>query len=58
MWPKGRIALITEKIKHVLAPLGGTPGAISPVAPHSRFHPSKFGFGEVIMEKPVHDHLK
>jgi len=30
-WPKGRVALITEKKQHVLAPWGGTPGAISPI---------------------------
>jgi len=64
-WPKGRIALITEKTKHVLAPLGGTPGVISPiflvrvptVAPHlySTFHPDKFGFGKLITEKPLRD---
>jgi len=28
-WPKGRVALIT-KTKHILAPWGGTHGAISP----------------------------
>jgi len=30
-WPKSRVALITKKTKHVLAPWGGTPGAISPI---------------------------
>jgi len=29
--PKGRVALITKKIKHVLAPWSGTPGLISPI---------------------------
>ena len=29
-WPKGGVALITKKTKHVLAPFGGTPGAIPP----------------------------
>jgi len=51
--------------KHVLAPWGGTPGAISPVFLvcvrtvarhlHSRFHPHKFQFGVVITGKRIHE---
>ena len=64
-WPKGRVALITEKNKTRFGTLGGTPRAISPiflvwvrtVARHlySRFHPHRFRFGEVITEKPVQE---
>jgi len=39
-WPKVRVVLVT-KTKHVLASLGGTPGAISTIfCVSAQFHPA------------------
>jgi len=67
-WPKSHVRSFRDKkSKHVLAPLGGTHGAISRifcVSAHrdpslmSEFHPNLFRFQGVITEKPIQDTSK
>ena len=65
-WPKGRVALITEKTRFGTLRRnlwGDFPiflVSVCNVPPHlcSKFHPDRFRFGEVITEKRVHESPK
>jgi len=63
-WPKGRIVCLMKETKHILAPLGGTLGAISRkfcVSAHRSpsfiftFHLDLFRFRGVTTGKPLSD---